>query len=124
MSFCLFRLPAVAGVLAAGVLLASAPVQAQYTGPGAGQGRATTIGEILKNPVDDQKVVLDGYLIMQLSDDDYLFGDGTDQIRVDIDDDDFPNVPVGENTRVRIHGEVEFDYRDSPEIDVERLEVR
>lgn len=54
----------------------------------------------------------------------FKHGDGTDQIRVDIDDDDFPNVPVGENTRVRIHGEVEFDYRDSPEIDVERLEVR
>lgn len=124
MSFPFFRLSAFGGILAAGALLGPLPAQAQYTGPGATQTRATTIGEILENPVDDQDVVLDGYLIMQLSDDDYLFGDGTDQIRVDIDDDDFQNVSVGENTRVRIHGEVEFDYRGSPEIDVERLEVR
>lgn len=102
--------------------LVSGAVQAQYAGPGQSSG-SLTVKEILADPNDDQEVTLRGKLLRKTGDEDYVFSDGTGEITVEIDDDDFPQVRIDENTLVEIHGEVDTSLRRPPEIDVDSLRV-
>jgi uncharacterized protein (TIGR00156 family) len=102
-------------------LLAVAPfASAQYFGPGA-QGASNNVKAVLDNPVDDQYVVLRGNISSQVGSEKYLFSDGSGQIRVEIDDDVFPRHRIGPETTVELYGEVEKDFMQSVEIDVDRL---
>jgi len=98
---------------------------AQYTGPSASKPAATVryanVAEILKNPVEDVRVRLQGQLVRKIGNEKYLFSDGTGEIRVDIDDERFPASKIDEKTKVSIEGEVEKDFLQSPEIDVATL---
>lgn len=96
--------------------------QAYYAGPGASPN-ARNVAEILKNPVDDEHVVLQGKITKKLRKDKYIFSDGTGEIRVEIDREVFRGQRVTETTLVEILGEVEKDFMESPEIDVDRLTV-
>jgi uncharacterized protein (TIGR00156 family) len=97
-------------------------VQAQYNGPSS-QKVTTTVADILKNPVDDQQVMLRGVLLKKISKEKYLFSDGKNEIRVEIDDRDFPNQSIDETTRIEIRGEVEKEFMESPEIDVKTVTI-
>lgn len=102
-----------------GVLISA---HAEYVGPSPAKS-PSTVAEILKNPIDDQEVSLQGKLLKKLSSDKYLFSDGTGEIIVEIDNDDFPDQKVFENTVVQISGEIEKDFLVTPEIDVKRLTI-
>jgi len=97
------------------------PVQAKYSGPSAA-GEAT-VAAILKNPVDDQNVVLRGYLLRQTGHEKYIFSDGTGEIVAEIDDKDFPAQSVDDKTKVEIVGEVDTGLRRPPEIEVDKVRV-
>ena len=102
-------------------LLTVAPfASAQYFGPGA-QGASNNIRAVLDNPVDDQYVVLRGNLTSQVGGEKYMFSDGSGQIRVEVDNDEFPRHRIGPETVVELYGEVEKDFMQSPEIDVDRV---
>lgn len=103
-------------------LIAIGSAHAQYVGPGA-TSMPGTVAEVLKNPVDDQKVLLRGKLLKKVSSDKYLFSDGTGQIRVEIDDDLFRGIRVSETSVIEIYGEIEKDFLRDPEIDVKRIAV-
>ncbi|CAM3362423.1 YgiW/YdeI family stress tolerance OB fold protein [Paracidovorax anthurii] len=107
-------------LLAAAATAVGASAWAQYTGPSATPAYRT-VAEVLKNPVDDAPVALSGHLVRQLSKDKYLFSDGTGEIRVDVDARHFPSTAVNEKTRVHLRGEVEKEFLESPEIDVDSL---
>lgn len=96
--------------------------QAQYTGPGHTMGK-TTVAQILKNPVDDQEVILRGHITKKIRKEHYEFTDNTGTIRMEIDDKYFYNVQVTDKTLVEIHGEVETELMRAPEVDVEKLIV-
>lgn len=98
---------------------------AQYAGPGSTTvtTASQSIAEILRKGQDDARVELDGYLIKKVGKKKYIFSDGKEQIRVEIDAITFPKVRIDEKTKVRIQGEVEKDFLSSPEIDVDRLTV-
>lgn len=98
------------------------PAQAQYAGPGA-LSTATSLAAVLERPVDDQRVRLQGKLLKQLSSDKYLFSDGRQEIRVEIDHEHLPAQPFDQNVTLLIEGEVEKDFMESPEIDVDRLSI-
>ena len=66
---------------------------AQYVGPSSAQPVRSVL-EVTKNPVDDTEVILRGFLIKKLGDENYLFSDGTGEIRVEIDSEDFPRENV------------------------------
>ncbi len=67
------------GMLAGSLaLLQPASGQAQYTGPSTHHAPAT-VAEILKNPVDDQDVVLRGHLLRKVGNEKYIFSAGTDR---------------------------------------------
>lgn len=94
--------------------------QAQYTGPSA-QVTANSVADILKNPVDDQPVMLRGFLVRQVGNEKYMFSDGTGEIRVDIDAKRFAGQQIDAKTKVEIRGEVEKDFLQSPEVDVDTI---
>ena len=94
---------------------------AQYVGPS--NLVKTELSQIIDKPVDDDYVKVQGYLIKKVSSDKYILSDGKQQIRVEIDDYVFPSQPFGENDLIEIEGEIEKDFLESPEIDVNRLTV-
>ena len=102
--------------------LASFQLHAQYKGPQAAIQQQ--IKAILDNPKDNQGVRLTGYLTEKLSHEKYWFSDGTHQIRVEIEPEDFPAGEFDENDLIEIHGEVEKDFLESPEIDVEYITIK
>ena len=109
--------------LAAAAALLAGGAHAQYVGPSTGPDAPKTVAAILKNPVDDQAVVLRGYLLRKVGKEKYTFSDGTAEIRVEIDDKVFMNRKIDAKTQVEIRGEVEKDFMESPEIDVSVLTV-
>lgn len=107
--------------LAACVL--AAPVSAQYAGP-AHKPAVKEVAEILKNPVDDEDVVLQGHILRQVGDEEYVFSDGTGEIVVEIDDDDFPrDQTIDDKVKVELTGEVDTSRKRPPEIDVDKVRV-
>ncbi|SEI51661.1 TIGR00156 family protein [Allopseudospirillum japonicum] len=110
-------------ILAASLALTDVGVsQAQYTGPSA-QPTLESIADVLKKAKDDQKVILHGYLIKQVSAEKYLFSDGQQEIQVEIDQEDFRGLQIDEKTHLKMIGEVEKDFLQSPEIEVDFLQV-
>lgn len=95
---------------------------AQYSGPSS-QARPQSVAEILKNPIDDQAVVLSGFILRKIGKEKYIFSDGTAEIRVDIDAKHFPAQKIDDKVKVEIRGEVEKEFMETPEIDVEVLIV-
>ena len=99
----------------------SLPVHAQYAGPSTiGQ---TTVAEILKNPVDDQDVQLQGHLLRQTASDKYIFSDGTGEIVAEIKAKRMPQERIDEKTKVELIGEVDTSTRRPPEIEVDTVRV-
>lgn len=108
-----------AAAVAAGTF--ALPAHAQYAGPSTiGQ---TTVAEILKNPVDDQDVQLQGHLLRQTASDKYVFSDGTGEIVAEIKAKRLPKEPIDEKTKVELVGEVDTSSRRPPEIEVDTVRV-
>ena len=99
-----------------------APAQAQFSGPGA-QETPTTVQAVLDDPKDDQMVTLRGRILEQVAHEKYAFTDNTSQIRIEIDGDVFPPQQITPDMMIEIYGEVEKDFMQDPEIDVERLTI-
>lgn len=103
-------------------LLFASPAAAQFSGPGA-QESPTTVQAVLDDPQDDQVVTLRGRILEKVGDEKYAFTDDSAQIRVEIDREVFPPQQITPEMQVEIYGEVEDDFLQDPEIDVERLTV-
>lgn len=118
--------PAFKVIVASGAAVAAlafaTTASAQYTGPST-QHIARTVGEVLKKPVDDQKVQLQGRILRNVNPETYIFADASGEIRVEIDDDKFPGA-INDKAQVVIRGEVEKDLMSAPEIDVDAIELR
>jgi len=83
----------------------------------------TSLANVLAKPVDDQRVTLRGKIVKQISSDKYLFSDGRQEIRVEIDHKYLPPEPFGSDATLVIKGEVEKDFLESPEIDVDSVTI-
>ncbi|WP_164876050.1 YgiW/YdeI family stress tolerance OB fold protein [Falsirhodobacter deserti] len=101
-------------MLASGVVMALATAaSAQYTGPVEPAEESPekyvpmTIGEALSNTEDGKKAVLEGMLVRKIGNESYILSNGRREIEVEIDNDDFPETPVSETTRVRLEVELE-----------------
>lgn len=96
--------------------------QARYLGPSI-INEQTQVSQILAKPIDGQPVQLHGKLLRQTSKSHYIFSDGTADIVVEIDADDFPRDPIDEHTTVKIAGEVDTGLKRPPRIEVETLSI-
>ena len=113
------KLLAIAALGASAITCASA--FAQYVGPSAAVPTYRSVADVLKNPVEDAPVALEGYLTKKVAKEKYMFSDGKNEIKVEIDNEDFPTTPVNEKTRVQIRGEVDREIVRNPEIDVKHV---
>ena len=119
----IFKLKSSLAILASAIAFAiPITAQAQYVGPST-QKAPLTVAAILKNPVDDQDVVLRGHLLKKVGKEKYLFSDGTGEIRVEIEAEDFPVQKIDDKTLVEIRGEVEKEFLVTPEIDVKVISI-
>ncbi len=111
--------------LAALAICATSLAAAQYAGPSTTRpatiANYASVADILKNPVDDAPVLLQGTLLRQVGKEKYIFTDGTGEIRVEIDTKHFAAAKVDDKVKVQIQGDVEKDFLQSPEIDVEKM---
>ncbi len=67
------------------------------------------------------RVELEGFIVKQVGKEKFIFTDGQSEIRVEIDQKYMPADRFDERTRLRIRGEVEKDFLESPEIDVDSV---
>jgi uncharacterized protein (TIGR00156 family) len=82
------------------------------------------VAEVLKSGYDDQRVVLRGQILRRVYGDKYIFSDGTGEIRVDIDQEEWPSgQPVNDKTIVEIIGKIDLDWGRVSEVDVKVLRV-
>lgn len=91
-----------------------------FSGPGSDKGATV---QAAKNMRDDAQVTLVGSIVQRIGGDKYLFKDGTGEIIIDIDDENFRGQNVSPANTVRIIGEVDKEFGKATEIDVKRLEV-
>lgn len=73
-----------------------------------------------KQMSDDQKVVLQGYIIQSLGDKDYMFKDDTGSIQIKVDHQYWRGQVITPQDLIEIRGEVEKDWK-SMAIDVKRI---
>lgn len=92
---------------------------ADYAGPG--PAKSLSVAEILEAPQEDTVVSIEGTLTRKIDDEEYMFSDGTGEIKVEIDDEDLPAKTVDENTQLVITGEVERKFMRAPKIEVESV---
>lgn len=117
------RNPLIGMFLATGLFtsLFAFTANAQYKGPV--HNALTDLKTILDDPVDNQAVGLKGYLIHKITHEDYTFSDGQNTIRVEIDNHAFPREPFDEKTLIEIHGKIDKDYFEDPEIEVDSISI-
>ncbi len=78
------------------------------------QTQIATVASILDNPVEGQKVTLQGKIIAQEpGETDYIFTDGTNKITIELEEADFPYNP---DTTVEISGVIDFESQHPEEV--------
>jgi uncharacterized protein (TIGR00156 family) len=62
---------------------------------------------------DDAEVRMEGFIVKAVGDEKYEFRDDSGTMLVEIDDDDWRGLEVTPDVRVRIHGEIDKEWRDT-----------
>ncbi len=103
----------------------AAPINGQggFSGPAIGRAEVTTVAQA-KTARDEAPCILEGRVIATLpKHEHYMFEDQTGQIEVSIDDKIFMGRVLTPRQTVRLYGEVEKDFLEATEIDVDRFEI-
>ena len=74
------------------------------------------------NAADNSMVTLVGNISQQIDDDEFLFTDGTAQIKVEIKRRAWNGLDVGPNDKIRINGKLDNEVFEKAEIEVYRVE--
>lgn len=80
-------------------------------------GQAISVKQAL-SAADNSMVTLVGNITQQTGDDDYLFQDGTGQIKVEIKNRVWNGLNVGPNDKVRISGKLDNEAFERAEVEV------
>ncbi|KJF93873.1 YgiW/YdeI family stress tolerance OB fold protein [Photobacterium angustum] len=94
------------------------PAQGGFTGPSVTPVITTVIKA--KDAQDDAVVELTGYITSSLGDEEYIFKDGTGEIKVEIDNNDWNGVNATPSTKLKIRGDVDKDWSERA-IDVKNV---
>lgn len=82
---------------------------------------AISVQQALK-AADNSMVTLVGNITKQIDGDEFLFTDGTAEIKIEIDRHVWNGLNVGPNDKVRIYGKLDNDAFEKADIDVLRIE--
>lgn len=90
-----------------------------YSGP----VETVSVAELLNDTsmFTEKKAIVEGNLIKQINADTFIFSDGTKEIQVEIDDDISIPAAINATTRLRLYGE--YEGGNTPEIEVDRLQL-
>ncbi|WEM45895.1 MULTISPECIES: YgiW/YdeI family stress tolerance OB fold protein [Photobacterium] len=69
----------------------------------------------------EKETIVEGHLIKQINADTFIFSDGTKEIQVEIDDDINMPAAINATTRLRLYGE--YEGGNTPEIEVDRIQL-
>ncbi|MGF1682419.1 NirD/YgiW/YdeI family stress tolerance protein [Photobacterium makurazakiensis] len=69
----------------------------------------------------EKDAVVEGRLIKQINADTFIFSDGTKEIQVEIDDDIRMPQAINADTRLRLYGE--YEGGNTPEIEIDRIQL-
>ncbi|MGD8110299.1 YgiW/YdeI family stress tolerance OB fold protein [Vibrio sp. TRT 17S01] len=91
----------------------------QFNGP----VEVTSIDKLLQDTgmFTEKNVVVEGHVIRQISADKFIFTDGKGEVQIEIDDDISLNTVIDNTTKLRLYGE--YEGGNTPEIEVDRLQV-
>ncbi|RKS84800.1 uncharacterized protein (TIGR00156 family) [Orbus hercynius] len=104
-----------------GFISATSPVELNAGGFNADATAITTVAQV-SQLADDAWVTLQGHIIKQVGDENYIFKDATGEINVEIDHKYWQGQTVTPNDNVEIVGEVDKDWG-SIGIDVKRIRM-
>jgi len=109
------------GIATLAALLFSTPGMAAYTGPVKTSAPLVTAKKaaVMK---DDANVCLEGNIVGQLREEHYLFRDASGTLDVEIEEHLWNGISVGQDTPVRLYGEVERE-KGSAGVEAYRIEV-
>lgn len=96
---------------------------AQFQGPSAADKPAITVKQAL-DMRDDSKVVLKGHILNSLGDEKYTFSDGTTEVIIEIDDEDWAGRKITPENTVEIFGEVDKEGFKPTKIDVDSFNIQ
>lgn len=85
----------------------------------------TTAQEILNNPLDDQRVILEGQFVERIRHEHYYFADSTARINVEVDDDRYFDSDIKMGVPVRIYAKVDFEgnkHGKRVELEIKKIE--
>nr|WP_222939632.1 NirD/YgiW/YdeI family stress tolerance protein [Photobacterium sp. BZF1] len=90
-----------------------------YSGP----VETVTVADLLQDTsmFTEKQAIVEGQLIKQINADTFIFSDGTKEIQVEIDDDINMPAAINATTRLRLYGE--YEGGNTPEIEVDRLQL-
>lgn len=108
-------------LLLSATLLFSLTANAGFSGEGAVILKVTSVKDAVELK-DDTRVVVEGYIVKKLRDELYLFKDKTGEVEMEIDDEDFRNIKVTSNDKLRITAEVDSDWNETS-LEAEYLEL-
>ncbi len=94
---------------------------AQVGFQGGNQVQQLTVKQAL-SAQDGSVISLVGNITQQLDDDEYVFTDGSDQIKVDIRNRAWRGLNVGPQDKIRVYGRVDNDAFQRTEVEVFRVE--
>lgn len=115
---------ALATVLALATTSAFAGFNGNNTANGgfqAGTQAAISVQQALK-AADNSMITLVGNITQQIDDDEFLFTDGTAQIKVEIKRRAWNGLNVGPNDKIRISGKLDNEAFEKAELEVYRVE--
>ena len=84
---------------------------------------ATSVSQILQDTKDDQRVTLRGQVTSQISEEKFVFNDGTGEIQLEIDDNLTKVTPLTPPVEVELIGEVDKGMISDTEIEVKSYKL-
>ena len=94
-----------------------------FEGPSGANNATVTVKQALSMR-DESNVVLKGHIVNSLGDEKYTFSDGTAEIIIEIDDEDWAGRKITPENTIEIYGEVDKEMFEPTKIDVDSFNVK
>ena len=88
---------------------------------GGDQGQQLTVKQAL-SAKDNSMITLVGNITQQIDGDEYIFTDGTDQIKLEIKNRVWNGLNVGPQDKIRVYGKLDNEMFEKPELEVISVE--
>ena len=95
----------------------------QFEGPSGVNNSVITVKQAL-DLRDNSRVALRGHIVNSLGDEKYTFSDGTAEVMIEIDDEDWRGRKVTPENTIEIFGELDKEMFEPTKIDVDSFNIQ